>query len=144
VRGGGGVMTTIVYTCNEANEVVIVNKLLGGLGMGFSTTKLDLTGNIQDWLTHPVSDGISNIFTNNGVEPDGANGMTIAKSGDQVALQVSQADLGRVAVWGDEWITYDSEWADVSGQQVEHFWLNLLKWLSPPTECQVPIPPRVK
>ncbi len=36
------------------------------------------------------------------------------------------------------------EWADTQDQQVEHFWLNLLKWLSPPTECQVPIPPRVK
>jgi hypothetical protein len=69
--------------------------------------------------------------------------MTIAHGGDSLALQVAQVDDGRVAVWGDEWITYDSEWADTEGQQVEHFWLNLLKWLSPPTQCQVPIPPRV-
>lgn len=144
VRAGGGVMTTIGYTNNEANEVVNVNKLLAGLGMGYSTTKLGLSGNVSDWLAHPVSDGISNIFTDNGAEPDGPSGMTIAHGGDKVALQVSQADLGRVAVWGDEWVTYDSEWADVDGQQVEHFWLNLLKWLSPPGECQVPIPPRVK
>lgn len=144
VRGGGGVMTTIGYTNNEANEVVNVNKLLAGLGMGYSATKLNLTGNVSDWLAHPVSDGISNIFTDNGVEPDGPSGMTVAHGRDKVALQVSQADLGRVAVWGDEWVTYDSEWADVDGQQVEHFWLNLLKWLSPPGECQVPIPPRVK
>jgi len=74
----------------------------------------------------------------NGAEPDGPSGMTIAHGGDKVALQVSQADLGRVAVWGDEWVTYDSEWADVDGQQVEHFWLNLLKWLSPP-EARMPI-----
>lgn len=144
VRAGGGVMTTIGYTNNEANEVVNVNKLLAGLGMGYSATQLGLTGNVSDWLAHPVSDGISNIFTDNGAEPDGPSGMTIAHGGDKVALQVSQADLGRVAVWGDEWVTYDSEWADVDGQQVEHFWLNLLKWLSPPGECQVPIPPRVK
>jgi hypothetical protein len=46
-------------------------------------------------------------------------------------------------VWGDEWITYDSEWQDVEDQQVELFWLNILKWLSPPMTCQVPIPPDI-
>ncbi len=144
VQAGGGVMTTIGYTNDEASEVVNVNKLLSTMGMGYSPTKLDLGGDVKNWLPHPLSDGITNIHTNNGVEPDGTMGMTIAHSGDKVALQVSQAAKGRVAVWGDEWVTYDSEWADVDGQQVETFWLNLLKWLSPPTECQVPIPVRVR
>ncbi len=35
------------------------------------------------------------------------------------------------------------KWADVKGQQVELFWLNILKWLSPPKTCQVPIPPGI-
>jgi hypothetical protein len=145
VRGGGGVMTTIGYTGDEASEVTNVNKLLGKLGMGYSASKLDLSGDVKGWMPHAVTEGISNIHTNNGVEPDAAGGMTIATGGDgRIALQVAQVDDGRVAVWGDEWVTYDSEWADVDGQQVEHFWLNLLKWLSPPSECQVPIPPRVK
>lgn len=145
VRGGGGVMTIIGYTDDAIVELANVNKLLANLGMGYSTTKIDLNGNVQDWLAHPVSDGISNIFTQNGGQPDGPNAMTVARTTEgRVALQVGQIDSGRVAIWGDEWITYDSEWADVAGQQVEHFWLNLLKWLSPPTECQVPIPPRVK
>lgn len=144
VRGGGGVMTTIGYTPNEAQEVENVNLLLAKLGMGYSSRKLDLSGNVQSWVEHPVTDGITNIFTNNGVEPDGPLGTTIAHGGDRVALQVAEAGDGRIAVWGDEWITYDSEWADVKGQQVEHFWLNLLKWLSPPHQCQVAIPPVVK
>lgn len=144
VRAGGGVMTTIGYSGNEAEEVVNVNKLLTRLGMGYSTSKLDLGGNVGAWMPHPVSEGISNIFTDNGVEPDTAGGSTIALGGDKAALQVNQVDAGRVAVWGDEWITYDSEWQDLDGQQVELFWLNLLKWLSPPTKCQVAIPQRVK
>jgi hypothetical protein len=144
VRAGGGAMTTIGYTVNEADEVVNVNKLLAQIGMGYSTSKLDLGGNVQTWEPHAVTDGITNIYTHNGVEPDGPMGMTVARSDDKVALQVAQIDSGRIAVWGDEWITYDSEWVDTEGQQVEHFWLNLLKWLSPPTQCQVPIPPRVK
>jgi hypothetical protein len=144
VRAGGGAMTTIGYTSDEAHEVLNVNKLLAQMGLGYSTTKLDLSGMIQNWEPHALSDGITAVNTENGVEPDGASGTTIARSGDRIALQVAQVEGGRVAVWGDEWITYDSEWADTKGQQVEHFWLNLLKWLSPPTECQVPIPPRVK
>jgi hypothetical protein len=36
-------LTTIGYSNNEANEVVNVNRLLNPLGMGYSTTKLDLT-----------------------------------------------------------------------------------------------------
>ena len=144
VRSGGGAMTTIGYTSDEAHEVLNVNKLFSGLGMGYSASKLDLGGMVQTWDAHPVSDGITQINTQNGVEPDGAGGKTIARSGDKLALQVAELGDGRVAIWGDEWITYDSEWADTKGQQVEHFWLNLLKWLSPPTECQVPIPPRVK
>jgi hypothetical protein len=144
VRAGGGVMTTIGYTGNEANEVVNVNKLLASIGMGYSTSKLDLSGNIHSWEPHPVSDGISNIFTDNGVEPEAMGSVIAHGDGDRVALAVNQVDSGRVAVWGDEWVTYDSEWADVKGQQVEHFWLNLLKWLSPPATCQVPIPARVK
>ena len=39
---------------------------------------------------------------------------------------------GQVVVWGDEWLTYDSEWTDLEDQQVELFWLNVLGWLSPP------------
>jgi hypothetical protein len=145
VRGGGGVMSTIGYTSDQRTEVANVNKLLGNLGVGYSTTKFDLWGNVDTWLTHPVSEGISKIKTDNGIEPDGPAGVTIGSlSGGNVALQVAQLDRGRAAIWGDDWITYDSEWADSQGQQVERFWLNLLKWLSPPTQCQVPVPPPVK
>jgi len=143
VRRGGGVMTTIGYTNDEAAEVVNVNRLLANVGMGYSATNLDLTSFVEEWMPHPVTDGVRNIFTDNGVEPDGS-GSTVAIGGsDRVALQVLQAEGGRVVVWGDEWITYDSEWVDVEDQQIELFWLNILKWLSPPMTCQVPIPPDI-
>jgi hypothetical protein len=143
VENGGGVMTTIGYTNDEAAEVVNVNRLLGSVGMGYSTSNLALTDFVQEWMPHPVTMGVENIFTDNGVEPEGG-GMTVAVGdSDRVALQVTQAEDGRVVVWGDEWITYDSEWEDVDDQQVELFWLNILKWLSPPMTCQVPIPPDI-
>lgn len=144
VRAGGGTMTTIGYTGDEAAEIVNVNALLSPLGMGYSDD-LDLTGFITQWHEHPVSEGISNIFTNNGVTVDDSQGEVVALDAeDRPALVVRQADDGRVLVWGDEWITYDSEWADTETQQVELLWLNIIKWLSPPKRCQVAIPPQIK
>jgi hypothetical protein len=118
-----------------------VNRLLVTVGMGYSTTRLDLNNHVERWDPHPITQGVTKIFTSNGVEPEGS-GTTIAwGEGDRAALQIREAASGRVAVWGDEWITYDSEWQDITDQQVELLWLNLLKWLSPPNKCQVPIPP---
>jgi hypothetical protein len=144
IENGGGVMTTIGYTGDEAAEVENVNLLLAPVGMGYSDTRLDLSDFVEDWDPHPVTMGVTNIFTDNGVEPDGS-GTTVARGdgGDQIALQVKEAGDGHVVVWGDEWITYDSEWEDIEDQQVELFWLNILKWLSPEKTCQVPIPPEI-
>jgi hypothetical protein len=142
IQSGGGVMTTIGYTNDEANEVTNVNRLLGTVGMGYSGTNLSLSGYVKNWTAHALTTGISNIFTDNGVEPTVTSGTTLAQDDSgRIALQVTEAGSGRVVVWGDEWMTYDSEWADVQDQQVELFWLNILKWLSPPKTCQVPIPP---
>jgi len=86
-----------------------VNLLLAPLGMAYSNTKLGLQGYVTDWVQHPVTNGISSINTDNGVEPDSPMGMTLAHdSGGRVALQVNQPGDGHVIVWGDEWITYDS------------------------------------
>jgi hypothetical protein len=140
VERGGGVMTTIGYTGDEASEVVNVNRLLAPLGMAYSTTKLAEDGYVQSWEPHPITQQVMKIYTANGVEPDGAKATTLAHDPQQrVALQVTQAKSGRVVVWGDEWITYDSQWQAVQDQQVERLWLNIFKWLSPPATCQVPI-----
>jgi len=141
VANGGGAMTTIGYNGNEADEVVNINRLLNPIGLGYSTTKLSLTGYVERWEPHPVTTGVSRIFTDDGAEPEGTMATTLAwDQNDRVALQVGEFGSGRVVVWGDEWLTYDSEWEDITDQQVELFWINILKWLSPPELCQVPIP----
>jgi hypothetical protein len=85
---------------------------------------------------------VHNIRTSRGIEPDGSAGLTLARDASHhVALQAGQPEDGHVVVWGDEWITYDSQWRAVHDQQVERFWLNILKWTSPSQVCQVPITP---
>jgi hypothetical protein len=139
---GGGVMTTAGYTSDEAKEVANVNRLLAPFAMGYSTSKLDVGGRCEEWLPHPVTEQVMRIVTMDGVQPDGAAGTTLAyDEGRRVVLQVAEAQAGHIIVWGDDWITYDSEWQAVQDQQVERFWLNILKWLSPAKVCQVPISP---
>ncbi len=145
VRAGGGLLTTIGYQGDEAAEVENVNRLLAPFGLGYSTTQLDLNGFIEDWSAHAISEGVERVRTDNGAEPDDSNGTVVARGAeDRVAMVVDEVDSGHVIVFGDEWITYDSEWADLEDQQVERLWLNMIKWLSPPARCQVPLPPIVK
>jgi hypothetical protein len=90
---------------------------------------------------HPVTTGISKIYTFNGARPEQRPAMVPLAwdpEGD-LTLAVRDEGSGRIAMWGDEWIIFDSQWGSGS-QQVGLFWLNLLKWLSPPNQCQVPIP----
>ena len=142
VRAGGGVMTTSGYTYDEAKENMNVNRLLAPFELGYSATKRDVGGSCTSWVAHPVTEEVKRIMTMDGVEPDGPAGMTLGyDEGHRVVLQVAEAPPGHLIVWGDDWITYDSEWAQIKDQQVERFWLNILKWLSPARVCQVVISP---
>ena len=146
VRGGGGLMTTIGYQNDEAAETVNVNRLLAPLGLGYDPMNTDLdTGFLETWdEAHPISNGVSKITVENGVQPDADVGTVVARGeGDKVGLVAHQVDDGHVIVFGDEWVTYDSEWEDTDEQQVELLWLNMIKWMSPPKKCQVEIPPRL-
>jgi hypothetical protein len=139
VQAGGGMLTTTGYSADEAKEVVNVNRLLTPFGMAYSTKKLDVDGYVEDWVDHPITEGVHKIFTANGVEPDGAHALTLAKdTAAHVVLQVPDPATtdARVIAWGDEWITYESQWKAQDDQQVERFWLNSLAWLSPSEVCQ--------
>ncbi len=143
VRAGGGVMTTIGYQGDEAAEVENVNRLLAPFNLGYSATNLDLGGLLEDWNPeHPISNGVSAISTVNGVEPIEGDGVVVARGPeDRIGVVAREVDAGHVIVFGDEWVTYDSEWEDTEDQQVELLWLNMIKWMSPAKECQVDIPP---
>ncbi len=140
VRGGGGALTTLGYQSDETAEMVNVNHLLSLTSPAYSSDT-NLAGFIRDWSDHPIAHGISNINNTNGVVADDSSGEVVGRDDHgRAALVAHQVDAGHVIVWGDEWITYDSEWQNDDGQQVELLWLNMLKWLSPTKTCQVPIP----
>jgi hypothetical protein len=146
VAGGGGVMTLIGY--GDSSEVVNVNRLLAPYGIRYGNTQVlgaigGSTRPITQWATpHPLSDSVTRVGTDNGYEVLGA-GTRIAWDTQGANVDVARASehqSGRVYVWGDEWITYDSEWSAHTDYQVPRFWLNSLKWLTAVGRCQVEIP----
>lgn len=146
VEKGGGLMTLIGYA--PPTEIVNVNRLLVPYGMSYEATPIlsksgSKTVPVTHWTTtHPLAKDILRIGVDNGYPVHG--GDLVAWEPEQGKYDVGRATSfgkGHVFVWGDEWITFDSEWKNLSDYQVERFWLNALKWLSPPNFCQVALPP---
>lgn len=146
VANSGGVMTLIGY--GASSEIVNVNRLLAPYGLRYGNTQVlgainGSTRPITQWVAgHPLSDFVTRVGTDNGYEVLGG-GTRIAwdtQSGNVDVARALEHQSGRVFVWGDEWITYDSEWSAHTDYQVERYWLNSLKWLTAVGRCQVEIP----
>ncbi|MGE0791781.1 MAG: hypothetical protein AB7S26_39260 [Sandaracinaceae bacterium] len=139
IEAGGGFMTLIGY--GDPSERTNVNALLMPSGIQYDATPI-LAGSptvpITTWHPHPVSMSVTQVGVDNGYEVIGA-GTVIAEEGGFDVLRAVELGQGKVLVWGDEWITYDSEWTGHPEYQLERFWLNAIKWLTPQDECQVPI-----
>jgi hypothetical protein len=145
VSAGGGFMTLIGYA--DPDEVVNVNTLLAAFGLSYGDQQILQRGGgqtmpVTGWMAHPVTEGVSQIGVDNGYAVQG--GSVIATEGGFDVLTAAQAGMGGVLMWGDEWITYNSEWTEHPEYQVELFWVNAIKWLTPATDCQVPVPETIK
>lgn len=140
IRAGGGFMTLTGY--GGASEPSNINTLLAPTGIQYASGLVlcgcGFTLPVEGWHPHPVSDGITRLGMDNGYPVMGAGTVVADQSGNDL-LRVVELGSGHVIVWADEWISFDSEWTGHPDYQVERFWLNALKWLSPPTVCQVPI-----
>ncbi len=146
VAAGGGVMTLIGYS--DATEVRNVNLLLAPYNINYGTTQIlskvgGSTVPIVHWAVHPLTENIKKIGVDNGYEVRGDGGVVISYEPNPGAFDTARATpygKGHVFVWCDEWITFNSEWTQHTDYQVERFWLNSLKWLTPVDQCQVALP----
>jgi hypothetical protein len=141
VRAGGGLMTTIGYA--SPSERTNTNNILARFGIAYGDQQILIrdTENsvpVTEWFgPHPVTQGVSRVGVDNGYAVLG-QGTTLAREQGNDLLKVQEVGTGHVVVWGDEWITYDSEWASRADYQVEQFWVNVIKWLTVEKVCQVP------
>ncbi len=144
VEAGGGLMTLIGY--GDPSERTNANALLAPFGLSYGSQQIlqkqgGVTVPVTGWVNHPVTIGIQQLGVDNGYPVNGAGTVIASEQGFDM-LRAHSAGEGNILVWGDEWITYDSEWTQHPEYQVEAFWLRAIKWLTPEAECQVALPPR--
>jgi hypothetical protein len=143
VNKGGGFMTLIGYS--SAGEAHNVNRLLAPFTMSYTDQQIlrkqgTSTIPITMWTPHPIDTGVAAVGVDNGYPVQGM-GTTIATGGGFDVAKVQEVGKGHVFLWGDEWITYNSEWQNHPDYQVQLLWLNSIKWLTVAGQCQVVIPP---
>lgn len=141
---GGGLITLIGYNFdnnNPAPERERANSALTPFGLAYEGGYF---GNavIPTFVpNHPVSQGIVDVNFAGGIEPrdNGKQGTsTVFATFDlkNAGLAHETATGGRVIVWGDEWITFDSDWQGFA--DVQAFWVNMVDWARPQDFCVVP------
>lgn len=139
VKRGGGLLTLSGFG-DASSDVENVNMLLAPLGMSYASTPI-LPGGawVTHWAAHPLGSGMGTVWFMGGHAVSGST--HIASQPQLGAYDVARANSqgeGRVLAWGDESITYGDSFHSADGTR---FWLNILSWLTPPTQCEVVVPP---
>jgi len=155
LKGGGGALTLAGFSAS-VNEIDPTNQLLAPLGFSYEKPSngqgyfgggqppLKLGGIVPG---HEILAGITKVGIYYGYPVKGGGDLLVrdVDADDHQwhdMARAAQVGEGRLVVWGDEWITYDALWKgdDTKELDVPRLWLNMLKWLTPSSVCQVPIP----
>ena len=122
VVAGGGLAVMAGYAINGDRQTSI----LQSLGVKFNGPADEIT--ITDFTVHPLTKKITSLplVGGNNITDLQGDGITIATGIGKIFGLAAQRDLGRIYLYGDEWVTFDEVW----DLQAEQFWLNTLAWLS--------------
>lgn len=169
IENGGGVISMIGYSSNN-DEITAVNQLIGFSGVKYTTDgnwgscsepqACDCSGSqaaVSDWNTvDPVianlSKGVTLAGFQNGRPIDAsADAHVAAKVGETNELVGQLTGQGRILAYGDEWISYTSQWTGAGNPratdpacqgflpqdkyQVSQFWYNMIRWAQPAASC---------
>jgi hypothetical protein len=169
VENGGGVISLTGYS-GDPGEVGPLNQLIGFSGITYSTdgvwgTCADAqtcncthSDTLSEWnRTDPVvanlSTGVTFVGYQNGrpiIAPADAH-VAATVDGTNNALVGKLVGKGRVLAYGDEWITYTSQWTGAGNPsasdpacagylpqdkyQMSQFWYNMIRWSQPAASC---------
>jgi len=140
VGDGGGLMAMTGYT-GAPPDVNNPNSIIGPMGLSYNNSKGIISGPVTQWSPHPVSEGINSVTFLGGFyidfKDDGVGQNTVVATLPAGPVAVAQVRVdGKLFIWGDEWIEFDSEWKNIP--QIKQLWVNILGWLSPAKFCSVP------
>jgi hypothetical protein len=138
VNAGGGLMAMTGHTASPVSAQQWPNGILGPMGLEYTGALLN--GPVTDFLLHPISMGLTSVTFTGGFEVaatiPGQSEVVARLPGMIPAAQAQERGAGKVFVWGDEWIEYDSEWAALP--EITQLWTNIFEWLTPASVCSLP------
>ncbi len=144
-KDGRGLITLIGYNFdnnNPAPERDRANSALAPFGLAYEGPYFGNSVIPTFDQVHPISKGIFDVNFAGGIEPvdignQGDSEIFATWQGIDAGLAHQTAMMGgRVIVWGDEWITFDSDWQGYA--DVQAFWVNMVGWAKPQDFCGVP------
>lgn len=141
---GRGMITLIGYNFdnnNPAPERDRANTVLAPFGLQYQGGYFGNSVIPTFDQNHPVGQGIFDVNFAGGIEPfdvgkQGTSAIFATWQGKNAGLAHETMMGGRVIVWGDEWITFDSDWQGYA--DVQDFWVNMVDWARPQDFCVVP------
>jgi hypothetical protein len=166
VQNGGGLITLTGYSGN-VQEVVPTNSLLKFANISYNTDDVLSTcgppvmdcycvGNsvpLTSWVaTDPIAANITAVGAFHGRTINAPDATLVAGTSAAKYAVSKVMGKGKVFVFGDEWVTYTSQWGAPLSQntdmnnscymkgankvyQVPQFWYNAIKWVAPPNTC---------
>jgi hypothetical protein len=138
VNAGGGLMSMTGHTASPVSAQQWPNGILGPMGLEYQGPLLN--GPVTDFLPHPTTMGLTSVTFLGGFEvvaTVAGQSEVVARLPDMIpAAQAQERGEGKVFVWGDEWIEYDSEW--VALPEITQLWANIFEWLTPADVCSLP------
>ena len=140
VDAGGGMMSMTGFT-NQQFVADRPNSLFKPMGLSYNTSKGFFSGPVTQFAPHEITMGLTSISFFGGlyvdIVDDGINiNKTIMTLPQGPVGVVQDRGNGRLFMFGDEWVEFDSEWKNIP--QIKQFWVQTLSFLGPKASCQVP------
>jgi len=134
IEAGGGLVSLTGHFFARTSSVDRPGSLLSVFGVGYVDGILD--GPVRDFTPHPTTTGLTALPFVGGfrvavLSPGDAGpgtSVVVARLPEGAVGVAHEQGAGRVFVWGDEWVEFDSEWRTMP--TVNRFWVNVLGWLS--------------
>jgi hypothetical protein len=148
VISGGGVVAMSGYD-NVTADDWHANSLLAPLAVAYSGPLL-LDGPVTDFAMHPITAGLTSVTFDGGYAISDLGGTSGTRTpiaflanpqaaGNVTVSYAIQMGSGHAFVWGDEWISFDSEWSTMP--EIEQLWVQVFAWISPKNRCAL-MPPQ--
>jgi hypothetical protein len=148
VSAGGGLISLSGYD-NVTTDDWHANSLLAPLEVAYTGQLLNGPGGevpVTDFATHPITAGITSVSFKGGYAISDLGGTASTRTpiaflpdpsgtGTLPVGYAIQMSKGRAFVWGDEWISFDSEWSTIP--EIKQLWVQVFAWVSPTNTCPI-------